>query len=59
MEIKIKFDLFNEMLSQAVNLKKEYDSILKDLGETTQKIKGALDDINCLIIIFIVGDGFI
>ena len=52
MEIKIKFDLLNEMLNHAVNLKQEIDA-------TSKKIKEVLDDINTLIIIFIIGDGFI
>ena len=54
MEIKIKFDLFNEMLNDLVKLKKDYDLFIKNLEETSIKIKGALNDINALIIIFII-----
>jgi hypothetical protein len=59
MEIKIKFDLLNEALNQAVTIKKEFDSFKKELDSTSCKIKQVLEDINSLIIIFIIGDGFI
>jgi len=59
MEIKIKFDLLNEMLNHAVQIKKDYELFQKDLDIVSKKLNDALDDINALIIIFIIGDGFI
>jgi hypothetical protein len=59
MEIKIKFDLLNELLNNAVQVKKDFDSFKNEMTENYKKLKQAADDLNSLIIIILIGDGFI
>jgi len=59
MEIKIKFDILNDLLNSALEIKKDYDSFKKDIEEASLKFKEIMDDVQSLIIIFIIGDGFI
>jgi hypothetical protein len=59
MEIKIKFDFLSELLNGAVSIKKDFDSFKNELNDNYKKAKEVIDDINALIIIFIIGDGFI
>jgi hypothetical protein len=59
MEIKIKFDILNDMLNNIVEIKNDYDSFKKEIEEASLKFKEIMDDVQNLIIIFIIGDGFI
>lgn len=59
MEIKIKFDFLNDLLNDAVGIKKDFDCFKQELNDNYKKAKQVIDDINALIIIFIIGDGFI
>lgn len=59
MEIKIKFDLLSDLLNNAVEIKKDFDRFKSEINDNYEKIKEVIDDINSLIIIFIIGDGFI
>jgi len=59
MEIKIKFDILNDMLNNIVEIKKDYDSFKKEIEEASIKIKEVLEDIQNLIIILIIGDTII
>ena len=56
MEIKIKFDLLNDLLNSAVSAKKDFDRFKSELSDNYKKIKEVLDDVNALIIIFLIGD---
>ena len=46
MEIKIKFDLLNELLNNAVQVKKDFDSFKNEMTENYKKLKQAADDLN-------------
>ena len=56
MEIKIKFDLLNDLLNSAVSAKKDFDRFKSELSDNYKKIKEVLDDVNALIIILLIGD---
>ena len=59
MEIKIKFDLLNDLLNSAVSAKKDFDRFKSELSDNYKKIKEIVDDVNALIIILLIGDDFI
>jgi hypothetical protein len=59
MEIKIKFDLLNDLLNDVIQAKKDFDSFKNEIAENYKKLKQAADDLNSLIIIILIGDGFI
>lgn len=59
MEIKIKFDLLSDLLDYIVEKKKDFDKFEFEMNQNREKIKLALDDLNTLIVLFIIGDGFI
>lgn len=59
MEIKIKFDLFNDILNYLVEKKKDFDEFQFQVNQNYEKIKLALDDLNSLIILLLIDDKFI
>ena len=59
MEIKIKFDLLNDLLNSAVSAKKDFDRFKSELSDNYKKIKEIVDDVNALIIILLIGDDLI
>jgi hypothetical protein len=59
MEIKIKFDLLNDLLNDVIQAKKDFHSFKNEITENYKKLKQAADDLNSLIIIILIGDGFI
>jgi hypothetical protein len=59
MEIKIKFDLLNDLLNNIVEAKKDFDLFKNEMAENYKKLKQAADDLNSLIIIILIGDSFL
>lgn len=59
MEIKIKFDLLSDLLGYIVEKKKDFDKFEFEMKQNQEKIKLALDDLNTLVILLLIGDGFI
>jgi hypothetical protein len=59
MEIKIKFDLLNDLLNNIVEAKRDFDLFKNEMTENYKKLKQVADDLNSLIIIILIGDGFL
>jgi hypothetical protein len=59
MEIKIKFDLLNDLLNNIVEAKRDFDLFKNEMTENYKKLKQVADDVNSLIIIILIGDGFL
>ena len=59
MEIKIKFDLLNDLLNNIVEAKRDFGLFKNEMTENYKKLKQVADDLNSLIIIILIGDGFI
>jgi hypothetical protein len=59
MEIKIKFDLLNDLLNNIVEAKRDFDLFKNEMTENYKKLKQTADDLNSLIIIILIGDGFL
>jgi peptidoglycan hydrolase CwlO-like protein len=57
--MKIHFNDLNDLLNKAVEIKKDYDKFCNTLEEASKNIKQVKEDITTLIIIFIIGDGFL
>ena len=57
--MKIHFNDLNDLLNTAVEIKKDYEYFYKKIEITSKNIKQINDDITSLIILLIIGDGFI
>ena len=57
--MKIHFNDLNDLLNKAVEIKKDYDKFCNTLEEASKNLKQVKEDITTLIIIFIIGDGFL